>query len=147
MVDPAGLAAQVIRNFFGRDAERIRLNVVGDPPDVQLDEARIVLLLKNLLSNALRYTHEDAGPVTLTVESNSGMLTYAVSDHGPGIAPENVAHLGEPFWRGDPSRTRGTGGSGLGLYLAKLVSIAHGGRLELDTAYTGGARFVVHLPA
>jgi two-component system OmpR family sensor kinase len=70
-----------------------------------------------------------------------------VRDRGPGFSPEQVDHIGEPFFRADPSRTRTTGGAGLGLYLTKLVVEAHGGSLRLDKSYTEGACLVVRLPA
>ena len=73
-------------------------------------------------------------------------LVLVVEDNGPGIDEKQRANLGEPFYRGDPSRTRETGGTGLGLYLTKLAAEAHGGNLSVDAGYTSGARFVVRLP-
>ncbi len=70
----------------------------------------------------------------------------AVEDDGPGFSPEHVSKIGEPFFRGDPSRTRDTGGTGLGIYLASLVAEAHGGSLVLDQEYTAGARLKVTIP-
>ena len=72
-------------------------------------------------------------------------LVVSVADNGPGVAPDQVAKIGEPFFRGDPSRTRDTGGTGLGIYIARLVAEAHGGSLRLDQNYTFGARIVVTL--
>lgn len=77
----------------------------------------------------------------------SGSLVVSVTDEGPGLLAEQQANLGEPFYRGDPSRTRDTGGYGLGLYLAKLVAEAHGGTLVVDPDYTKGARLIATLPA
>ena len=102
-------------------------------------------MLKNLLSNAVRYAGE--GPITLQATQRSGELVIAVSDHGAGFSDEQKSRFGEPFYRGDPSRTRDTGGYGLGLYLAKLVAEAHGGTLVIDPEYADGARLVVTLPA
>ncbi|HEX5788889.1 MAG TPA: HAMP domain-containing sensor histidine kinase, partial [Woeseiaceae bacterium] len=114
------LLGDMLADFFSRDRDRIHVtDRAGDEP-VSVDPARIVLMLKNLLSNALRYSPPGAGPVELCVERQSSRLVFRVRDHGPGIAAEHVPHLGEPFYRGDPSRTRRTGGSGLGLYLSTL---------------------------
>ncbi len=136
----------MLSDFFARDRSRIRFHDrAGDEP-VSLDPARITLLLKNLLSNALRYSPVESGPVDLTVERQGAELIFRVRDHGPGILPGQVARLGEPFYRGDPSRTRRTGGSGLGLYLAILVARAHGGTLELKENSPQGAVFEVRLP-
>lgn len=139
------LTDNLLGNFFSRERDRIRVDV---PPELffNVDEARITLLLKNLVSNALRYTRADEGPVEIEMQTAGNAWVIRVSDHGPGIAPEQIAYLGEPFYRGDPSRTRRSGGSGLGLYLARLIAEAHGGKLELDQGYTEGARFLVTLP-
>ena len=74
-------------------------------------------------------------------------LVVTVEDEGPGIPLEQAENLGEPFFRGDPSRTRDTGGTGLGLYLAKLAAEAHGGSLSVDHRYTRGARLIARLPS
>ncbi|MEX2259415.1 MAG: ATP-binding protein [Woeseia sp.] len=140
------LVANLIDDFFERDRERIEIEFTGVQRPVEIDEARIILLLKNLLSNALRYSTDDAGSVRLSVEVLLHGLVLAVQDRGPGIPAAQREFIGEPFFRGDPSRTRQTGGSGLGLYLATLVAKAHGGSLTLDQEYLDGARFVVRLP-
>ena len=139
------LVDALIDKFFARDRERI---VVQTPDDLHLnvDEARVTLMLKNLVGNALRYSEIDDGPVTLTIEESDQSWILTVADRGPGIPPDQVGSIGEAFFRGDPSRTRHTGGSGLGLYLARLVAEAHGGSLKLETAYTDGALFVIELP-
>lgn len=140
------LAARLIDDFFARDRDRIRVSIEGSDLEVTVDEARLILLLKNLLGNALRYSSAEDGPVELGFERQADRLQIRVRDHGPGIPPEQVPHLGEPFFRGDPSRTRGTGGSGLGLYLSKLVAEAHGGQLRLLEEVRDGACFEVVLP-
>ena len=139
------LVERLIDDYFSGDRERIR---VQGPAQllVQVDEVRVSLMLKNLVSNALRYTA--AGPATVALDFGAGGGSWwiSVSDQGPGIPAAEAGRIGEPFYRGDPSRTRDTGGSGLGLYLARLVAKAHGGSLELDRDYADGARFVVTLP-
>ena len=73
-------------------------------------------------------------------------MVFRVRDHGPGISPQQAERIGEPFYRGDPSRTRDTGGTGLGLYLATLVARAHGGTLKLIDTREAGACFEARLP-
>ena len=139
------LVERVVDDYFAADRARIR---VRGPADlrVQVDEARLTLIVKNLVGNALRYTPADHATVEVDISSrDGGRWQLAVSDQGPGVPPDQVQHLGEPFYRGDPSRTRGTGGSGLGLYLARLAAQAHGGTLEFDRGQARGARFVVTL--
>jgi two-component system osmolarity sensor histidine kinase EnvZ len=103
-------------------------------------------LLKNLLSNALRYSGEEDGPVELSVRREHSEIVITVADHGPGLTRDQAEHIGEPFYRSDPSRTRDSGGTGLGLYLATLVAKAHGGSLELRDKPGYGACFEVRLP-
>ena len=139
------LLDRLIDDYFSASRERI---CVSGPDDliVTADQARLTLMLKNLVSNALRYSPPDGGMVTIDFAALDDAWSISVSDQGPGIAPAQAELIGEPFYRGDPSRTRDTGGSGLGLYLATLVAKAHGGTLELDRSYTGGARFAATLP-
>ena len=140
------LVDDLIADYFDRDRDRIKVRNHAGELQVALDEARIVLLLKNLIANALRYSSPDSGPVTLEIDTEAGYLLLRVSDHGPGLTPDQARHLGEPFYRSDPSRARHTGGTGLGLYLATLVAKAHGGELVLLNPGQPGARFECRIP-
>jgi two-component system sensor histidine kinase BaeS len=80
------------------------------------------------------------------VEGNGREVTFTVEDHGAGIAPEDLPHVFTPFFRADPSRSRRTGGFGLGLSLARSIAEAHGGRLELASEPGRGTRAVLVLP-
>ena len=146
LVGVRALVDELIEDFFGRDRDRIQLIDRSQGASANVDEARVSLLLKNLVSNALRYSPADSGPVELMIATEGGELVLRVRDRGPGISPEQAEHIGEPFYRGDPSRTRDTGGTGLGLYLATLVARAHGGSLELLDTDEQGACFEARLP-
>lgn len=135
----------LIEDFFSRSRERLRIDCAADI-HINGDEVRLALMLKNLIGNALRYSAPDDGPVEIAVRNEDDAWVLRVSDQGPGIPVDQADRIGEPFYRGDPSRTRRTGGSGLGLYIAKLVATAHGGELVLDTSVPRGASFVVRLP-
>lgn len=135
---------QLVDVYFDRDRDRIEVAIADDALEASIDPVRVALLLKNLVGNALRYSAD--GPVRIAASMDNGDLVLAVEDHGPGLSPQQQANLGEPFYRGDPSRTRETGGYGLGLYLAKLVAEAHGGSLSVDPGYQDGARLVARLP-
>ena len=141
------LADDLINTYFERDRERIEVSFEDKSIKANVDDARLILLLKNLLSNALRYSDEEDGSVKLKFAQDDGELVIHIQDKGPGFLPEQAAKIGEPFYRGDPSRTRKTGGSGLGLYIAKLVAEAHGGSLRLSEEYKEGACLIVRLPA
>jgi signal transduction histidine kinase len=98
----------------------------------------------NLISNAVTYGGNARVRVT---PGQAGMLTVEVEDDGPGIAPQEIDRVFEPFHRGEPSRNRETGGVGLGLPIARNILRAHGGDVVLTNRPAGGARAVVTLPA
>ena len=145
-VQVKGLVDELLDDFFSRDRDRIQVELPGELVIATIDEARITLLLKNLLSNALRYSAPEDGPVVLAAFAEGTELIFRVIDNGPGLSDDQVAHLGEPFYRSDPSRTRDSGGTGLGLYLATLVAKAHGGTLTVRDQDQPGASFEVRLP-
>jgi signal transduction histidine kinase len=138
------LVEQLIDTYFARDSERIQFESDDDQLEANVDHVRVALMLKNLLGNAIRYAGES--PVRVHAARSSNDLVIAVTDEGPGLSADQIANFGEPFYRGDPSRTRDTGGYGLGLYLAKLVAEAHGGSLVVDPEYSKGARIIATLP-
>ena len=140
------LIEAMITDYF--DRKRAQIVVENADADViaNVDTARISLLLKNLVANALRYIPDDGGLVRVSANVEGEDLVLVVADNGPGISGEQAKHIGEPFYRGDPSRTRGTGGTGLGLYLAMLIVRAHGGTLTLENPDEPGARFQCRMP-
>ena len=140
------LLSELLDDFFSRERDRIELREPETAIAANLDEARTTLLLKNLLSNALRYSKPEDGPIELAFSKQGSELVFTVRDRGPGLSKDQAEHIGEPFYRSDPSRTRASGGTGLGLYLAMLVAKAHGGSLELIEIDTPGACFEVRLP-
>ena len=113
---------------------------------LSLDAGRLRLLLRNLLDNALRHTPAGAPLPELRLRRSAEGVLIELRDHGPGVPPEQLAQLAEPFYRPAGARQRGTGGVGLGLYLARMVAQAHGGRLLLRNAEPGLLAQVV-LPA
>ncbi len=139
----AGVAAS------GTPAAALRLNLESAVPLLQLDPARIRLLLRNLIDNALRYNPPGAAPVEITLrrspQPGDKEAVITVRDHGPGVPEAHLPNLTEPFFRPDAARQRSTGGVGLGLHLCKLVVQAHGGTLALGNASPGLAA-VVRLP-
>jgi len=140
------LIKELLDDFFSREADRITVKLPARPVTVSVDEARITLLLKNLLSNALRYSKPEDGLVELTISATKDELLMTVTDHGPGLSEDQAEHIGEPFYRSDPSRARESGGTGLGLYLATLVANAHGGALNLLDTDSQGASFEARIP-
>ncbi len=146
LVNIGALIDELIDDYFSRDQQRIFVELAAEELEANVDEARISLLLKNLISNALRYVPESGGRVEVAAAADGDELVLRVKDNGPGVSSDQAEHFGEPFYRGDPSRTRDTGGTGLGLYLAMLVAEAHGGTLKLDNPDREGACFVCRIP-
>ena len=141
------LVAQLLQDFFARDTGRIRIENRVPGVVAEIDAHRVALMLKNLISNALHHGDDDALEVVVTIDTDHNGVVFRVCDNGPGMSAEDALHIGEPFFRGDPSRTRETGGTGLGLYLASLVASAHGGSLRLANPDARGACFEVTIPA
>jgi signal transduction histidine kinase len=115
----------------------------GDP--IQLDCKRLALKrgVSNLIDNAVKY----AGGARVTAERRDGDIVIGIEDTGPGIAESDLDEVLMPFRRGDPSRSRLTGGIGLGLSIAQAVAHDHGGRIVLANRSKGGLRAEMILPA
>lgn len=114
-------------------------------PTVLADRGRLVQVLMNLVRNAITHTPE-GGLVAIEVKPlETGPVEVSVSDTGPGIAPEEKEKIFERFYRADASRTRATGGFGLGLAIAREMVDAMGGRISVDSSPGQGSRFTVTL--
>ncbi len=124
--------ALVDAQFAGRC---ITLDLAPGLPPLQADRARLQLLLRNLLDNALR--HGAGTPVQLRTAAQDGGWRLTVRDHGPGVDAAALPRLGEPFYRPDAARSRAAGGVGLGLSLCLLVAQSHGGTLQWRNAAPG----------
>nr|WP_310376429.1 sensor histidine kinase [Catenuloplanes atrovinosus] len=86
------------------------------------------------------------GTVTISSRMGRGELVIEVADTGSGIADTDLPHIFERFWRADQSRSRHTGGSGLGLAVVRKLAEAHGGRVSVVSSPGRGSTFTVHLP-
>ena len=102
-----------------------------------LDAARIRVLLRNLLDNALRHSGDAEARPTIVTSLQGDSVRVAVRDYGPGVSEAELAHLTEAFYRTDSARGRSTGGVGLGLHLCALIAKAHGGQLALRNTQPG----------
>ena len=108
----------------------IRVSVPAEPVHLNIDPARFELMVRNVVANAVHYGRDK--PVLLSMERiPDGRWCLAVADEGEGIDAQHMPRLGNPFYRPDDSRQRRTGGTGLGLYLARRIIEAHGGVMEI----------------
>lgn len=116
-----------------------------EPVQITGDEDRLKQLLLILLDNALKYTPA-GGQVTLGLIHQDAGATLTVEDTGQGIAPADLPHVFERFYRADPGRGRDPGGTGLGLSIAQWITEQHGGTIRLTSQPDQGTRVVVFLP-
>jgi len=146
-VDVTALASEVIERYTAPAAERgivLRMEAETVPP-VNADRDRLVQVLDNLMSNAVRYT-ADGTEVTVTVRGSADVITLSVTDQGPGLTEEQRDRVFERFYRADPSRSRALGGSGIGLAIARALVELMGGRTWAESEGPGaGATFNVAL--
>jgi signal transduction histidine kinase len=112
-------------------------------PTVLADEKRIAQVLSNLLSNAIKYA--PGGEIRIRGQVRPEQVIVTVSDEGPGIDPADIPYVFDRFYRSERV-ARQTKGAGLGLYLAKAIVEAHGGRIWVDSSLQGGARICFSLP-
>ncbi len=123
----------------------LKTEIADRLPQIEADEQRIAQVLYNLMTNALRHTPA-GGTITTSAELREGYVQVSVRDTGTGIAPEDVPHVFERFYRADHSRARSTGGSGLGLTIAKQIVEAHGGQIWAQSQLGLGSTFAFSLP-
>jgi two-component system sensor histidine kinase BaeS len=112
---------------------------------VMADVDRLTQVIQNILQNALRYVPA-GGTITMTAKGEDDGVAVRIADNGPGLPESQMPHLFERFWRGDPSRSRETGGSGLGLTIARRIVEAHGGHIEAAPTPGGGLTLRLWLP-
>jgi signal transduction histidine kinase len=125
---------------------RNRIKTSMSPVELDVDQLRLKLLIKNLLDNACHYSIDERTLVEVSLRHDQNTVSIEVQDRGIGIAAEDIPRLTEAFYRPDHARQRDTGGYGLGLYLCKLIVEAHGGKIVIDSEPGKGTRVTVKLP-
>lgn len=117
---------------------------IAAPESFSIDKLRYKLLVRNLVSNAIKYG--ESKPIEVKVHADLDKIILTISDSGLGIEEEHIKHITEPFYRADNARQRQTGGFGLGLYLCQLIVNAHNGQLEITSEIGKGTQVEVVLP-
>ncbi len=143
---PEGVLQEAIQRFGTMHPKRLLTPVLEGPlPVIQADPKLLRRVVDNLLQNAARYSEPDT-EITLRAVAEKGDLRVQVEDSGMGIGAEDIERVFEPFYRTDPSRTRSTGGTGLGLTLARRVVEAHKGSIWLRSEPGKGTQVCFSIP-
>ena len=128
-----------------RQGVKLEGSVDSNVDPVMMDTQRIGRVLNNLIGNALRHTTAE-GRVNVHARRTASGVDVRVSDTGEGIRPEDLPHVFESFYRGEKSRSRSTGGAGLGLAISRGIVQAHGGEIKVQSEAGRGSRFTFTLP-
>jgi PAS domain S-box-containing protein len=134
-------AVEAMRSHLPEDME-MKVEIAADVGPAAGDSDRIQQVLLNLIDNAAKHGRS---PVRISAGTSNGLVSIAVSDSGPGIAPGERERIFEKFYRAGPQLTRLSGGTGLGLYISRELTRRMGGRLRLESEPGEGATFVVEL--
>ena len=144
--DLTAVAGQVMKDSQIIDSAHPMEGVWDRPVYVNCDLGLIKQAVRILMDNAIKYTPAGGG-IRLSVEEREGNACLSVTDEGIGISPEALPHIFDRFYRADESRTRRTGGSGLGLSIAKWIAERHGGWMEAVSRPGAGTKMTLVLPA
>jgi two-component system OmpR family sensor kinase len=138
-VDSARLARQLM-NEIGPQAERqgitLQLDAPANLPPVTAGSAHLMIVFRNLLNNALKYT-PDGGQITWQIEAGEDALQHTIRDTGQGIPADDLPHVFDRFYRVDQSRSREVPGVGLGLSLVRMIVEFYGGTITLESGGPG----------
>lgn len=144
--DVSELIRKLVKNFDSEFLSKdIQVSFSGSSEEIFADKDKISQVLVNLLSNAQKYTPQ-GGKVQISVKGTEEYTEIIVKDNGPGIPEEDLPFIFERFYRADKSRNRLTGGSGIGLAIAKAIMNAHKGNIEVVSIVGQGSEFILKLP-
>ena len=144
IIEEAGETGELLAEHAGVG---IDIRLPSEPVVVSVDRSRVRQLALNLIENAVKYTPR-GGQVSVELGSSNGRAVFTVADTGIGIAPGDLPHVFDRFWRADSARTRTSerAGTGLGLAICKWIAEAHGGTIEVQSRPGRGTTFTVGLP-
>jgi signal transduction histidine kinase len=138
-------AASLFQHQAEQEDVKIQVHAEKDLPEIQADEARMMQILGNLISNALRYTPSD-GVITLSAQASGDMVEICVKDTGEGIAIEDLPYIFNRFHRADKSRHSEMGETGLGLAIVKALVELHGGKTSAESTAGQGTTIQLSFP-
>ena len=139
---------QVIQNVIsGFTNQPVDIKLTSVPEDIfaKIDQMRFEIVLKNLINNAIKYTKNDLS-LDIELQQTSNEVLITVADHGRGIPESELPFLFEPFYRVDKSRSKKTGGFGLGLSICKQIIEAHKGSIKIQSVLDQGTKIMISIP-
>ena len=144
IIEEAGETGELLAEHAGVGIE---IRLPPQPLVLAVDRSRVRQLALNLIENAVKYTPR-GGQVSVELAGDDGRIVFTVADTGIGIAPGDLPHVFDRFWRADSARTRTSerAGTGLGLAICKWIAEAHGGTIEVQSRPGRGTTFTVGLP-
>ncbi len=113
--------------------------------EIECDALKVSLAVTNLIDNAVKYTRK-GGAVSVTLQRAGGNAAIIVKDNGRGISEKDLPYIFDRFYRVDKARARDTGGSGLGLHIARKIALLHGGSIDVQSEEGKGSTFTLYLP-
>jgi len=144
--DISELINNVVTSFENEfRSRRIDLLANYSEQNINADKDKVSQILVNIISNSLKYT-PDGGKIEITVTGGEKDVQISIKDSGIGIAPSDLPYIFERFYRADKSRSRASGGSGIGLAIVKSLVEAHGGTITVKSEMGMGSEFFVLLP-
>ncbi len=145
---PDAIANAAAERMRARHPDRpLELSIARTLPEIEVDPVMFRRVIDNLLENSHKYTPETVAPILLAVRKDPAGVEFEVVDRGIGIATADLPNIYNTFFRGERSRSRETGGVGLGLTLAKKIVEAHGGTIDVTSSAGKGTRARVIVPA
>ena len=114
--------------------------------DIEADKTLFEVMIKNILENAIRYNPPEGEPIELIIKYIDDIYEIKIRDFGSGFSEEDITKVTEPFYRTDQSRSRQSGGFGLGLYLCKQIVRAHQGTISIENHEKIGAMVTLTIP-
>ncbi len=136
------LIKEVIKTYF--EQENIGLELI--PVSITADHTRMMLLIKNLIDNALKYSKQVKKPPVIRLTDQHGQVSCEVQDYGIGMKNSDLKQITQAFYRIDEARQRSTGGFGLGLYLCHLIVKAHDATMNFESTLGQGTQVIITLP-
>ena len=146
---PSQISFQILIESFSRLAHQKNIKLEGkvqkDLDPVVMDAQRISRVISNLITNALRHTPAGGSVIVEGIRSGD-IVDVNVSDTGEGLHEDDIPQIFDRFYRGEKSRSRDSGGAGLGLSIVQGIVEAHGGQIAVENLPTRGSRFTFSLP-